>query len=451
MGQSRFLPDAEAIWRAALAAVEPGRLVRESVARDGDTLRIRGESIDLAAFERTFLVAFGKAAPDMAGALASLLGDRLTSGLVVAPAFQVPLPDRLERLEAAHPVPDERSVAAAERALAIARGAGERDLLIAALSGGGSSLVALPAEGVSLDDKRRVTDALLRAGASIEELNAVRKHLSAIKGGRLCQAAFPAETVTLAISDVIGDDPATIASGPTHADPSTFADARAVLERYRLWGMAPEAVKRRLERGSAGELEETLKDGDASFRRSRTFVIGSNMTALRAAKSEADRRGFETVFLSSSDRGEARKAASNYAAFLAEMACAAIALPRPLCLLAGGELTVTVKGRGRGGRNTEFVLAALSEMERIGAEGLDWLVLSLGTDGLDGPTDAAGAWADRSTAERARELGLDPAAFLDDNDSYTFFERTGGLIKTGPTGTNVMDLRMFLIGGPASG
>jgi glycerate-2-kinase len=440
-----FRGDAEAIWRAAIAAVEPERLVRESVVREGDLVRIKGTTFDLAGFEKVFLVAFGKAAGAMSGALADILGERLTSGLVVVPGPGAKAVPKLEYIEASHPIPDARSVEAARRALEIAGKAGEKDLVFVCISGGGSSLLTLPADGITLEKKRRLTDDLLRAGATIQELNAVRKHLSAVKGGRLAKAAFPAAVVTLVLSDVVGNDPGTIASGPTHWDASTFADARGVLERYGLWDSAPALVRARFEEGSRGDIEETLKEGDPVFARARTLIVGDNMTALRAAKNEADKRGFETVFLSSPDSGEARKVAASYAAFMAELACSAASLPRPLCLLAGGELTVTVKGKGRGGRNTEFVLASVVEMAKNDLEGLDWLILSMGTDGIDGPTDAAGAWADASTAGCARALRLDPAAYLDDNDSYSFFKQTGYLIVTGPTGTNVMDLRVFLL------
>lgn len=444
-GRGGFPADAEAIWRAAIAAVDPWTLIRESVVREGDIVRVKGVEFDLAAHDRVFVVSFGKAAAAMGEALAGLIDDRLTSGLVVVPGPVAGLRSRLEYIEASHPVPDARSVEAGRRVLEIASGAGEKDLLFVCISGGGSSLLTLPAEGISLDKKRRLADDLMRAGATIRELNIVRKHLSAIKGGQLARAAHPATVVALAISDVVGDDPGTIASGPTHWDASTFAEARAILECYGLWDSASALVRARFEEGERGQVEETLKEGDPVFERVRTFVVGDNMTALRAAKREAEKRGFEPVFLSSSDSGEARKTAAGYAAFLAELACSAPSLPRPLCLLAGGELTVTVKGRGRGGRNTEFVLASLYEMEKAGVRDLDWLILSLGTDGIDGPTDAAGAWADLRTVHSARALGLNPADYLDDNDSYGFFKQTGNLIVTGPTGTNVMDLRVFLL------
>lgn len=435
----------EAIWRSALAAVDPWRLVRESVVREGDVVRIKGQDFDVAGRDRIFLIAFGKAAAAMAEALAGILDDRLSSGLVVVPGPVDTTDPRLEYIEASHPVPDARSVEAGRRALEVAGKAGERDLVFVCISGGGSSLLALPAEGVTLEKKRRLTDELLRAGATIQELNVVRKHLSAVKGGQLARAAFPATVVTLVISDVVGDDLGTIASGPTHWDSSTFAEAREILERYGLWDQVPATVQARIEEGGRGLVAETLKEGDPIFARVRGFIIGDIMAALRAAKFEAEKRGFEAIFLSSSDSGEARRVAAGYAAFMAELACSAVSLPRPLCLLAGGELTVTVKGKGRGGRNTEFVLASLVEMGKVGVEASDWLILSLGTDGVDGPTDAAGAWADVSTSGRARTLGLDPAEYLDDNDSYSFFKQTGNLIMTGPTGTNVMDLRVFLL------
>jgi glycerate 2-kinase len=446
---------AQSLSESALWAVDPGRLVNTGVRREGDSLRLLGETFDLGSFEKVWLIAFGKAAAGMAEALADVLGDRLTAGLVVTPALgqegDVTRDYRLEYFEAAHPVPDERSVEAARRVLALAEKAGASDLVFICLSGGGSSLVCLPAEGITLDDKKAVTQGLLRAGATIGELNTVRKHLSGIKGGRLAQAAAPATVISLVISDVNDDDPGTIASGPAHWDASTFADARNILARYRLWEGSPSAVRMLMEAGARGVAPETPKTGDPVFERVHTFVIGNNLTALRGARREAERLGFEPFILTSTDEGEARAAAKDYVAFIAGLACSTTAAPRPVCLLAGGELTVSVKGGGKGGRNTEFVLAALVEMcqEGLGAQAvgrpLDWLIMSFGTDGVDGPTDAAGAWADGATFERAQELGLDPDAFLETNDSYSFFAKTGNLVVTGPTGTNVCDVRIFLL------
>jgi glycerate-2-kinase len=478
---------ARAVYEAALGAVMPRRLVKASVVRDGNTLRIVGETFDLASFENVRLMAFGKGAADMAEALAVTLGERLTGGLVIVPGPSVRIggaegkareerttaslgddarrDPRLEYVVASHPLPDERSVKAARRALDLASKAGEKGLVVFCISGGASSLLCLPADGISLDEKKRVTGGLLRAGASIKELNVVRKHLSRVKGGRLAKAASPAKVINLIISDVNGDDLETIASGPTHWDSSTFAEARGVLEKYGLWASAPASVRTLVEKGLSGDEPETLKSGDAVFENVHTFVIGNNLTALRGARREAERLGFEPFVLTSSDEGEARKAARDYVAFIASLACSMSAAPKPRCLLAGGELTVSVKGKGTGGRNMEFVLAALVEMREEGLgqafcgtceltpEGggqggvrpFEWLTLSIGTDGIDGPTDAAGAWADPSTLERARELGLEPERYLDDNDSYSFFKKTGNLIVTGPTGTNVCDIRIFLL------
>jgi len=460
---------ARSISEAALWAVEPGRLVKASVLRDGETLKVLGENFDLAAYDNIWLIAFGKAAAGMAEALADVLDDRLTAGVVVTPptgtAGDMTRDYRLHYLEAAHPLPDERSAEAARRTLDMASKAGANDLILVCASGGASSLLCLPAEGISLDDKKAVTRALLKAGATIRELNVVRKHLSGVKGGRLAQAAALATVVNLVLSDVNGDDLETIASGPTHWDSSTFADARDVLARYRLWEGSPDAVRMLIEAGLRGEAPETPKSGDQAFARVHTFVIGNNLTALRGARREAERLGFEPFILTSSDEGEARQAARDYVAFIAGLACSTSAAPKPVCLLAGGELTVSVKGRGKGGRNMEFVLAALVEIRKEGLGGtfcgtcalpeegagqagsrpFDWLILSLGTDGIDGPTDAAGAWADAATLERVRELELDPAEALDANDSYPFFEKTGNLLITGPTGTNVCDVRIFLI------
>ncbi len=464
---------AEAVGRAAVESVDPGRLIIKSVFRVAagpsgkDAVTIQGKTFDLGEYDRVFLAAFGKAAEAMAGAMADILGDRLAKGVVVSPDAESSTRGRLEFIKGSHPLPDEGSVEGARRVLALANEAGERDILFLCVSGGGSALLCLPAPGLSLEDKRRVTSSLLKGGADITELNAVRKHLSAVKGGRLVRAASPAAVVSLVVSDVLENDLASIASGPAHWDGTTYSDARRVLEKYGLWDEAPPAVRDLIEKGARGEVEETVKEGDPVLERVHTFIVGDNMTALRAAKAEAERRGFETIIMTSSDSGEARTAAANYAAFLAEMACSAVSLPRPLCLLAGGELTVTVKGKGKGGRNTEFVLASLVEMGRggleeafcaacderdaeSGGEGerrpvLDWLTMSLGTDGIDGPTDAAGAWAGPETIVKARGLGLDAAAYLDDNDSYAFFEKTGNLIVTGPTGTNVMDVRVFML------
>jgi glycerate 2-kinase len=393
----------------------------------------------------------------MAEAVAGILGRKLARGLVVSPGIRTdPADAALEFVRASHPLPDEGSLEGARKALEMASGAGPKDLVFICVSGGGSALLSHPAEGISLEEKRTVTRMLLRSGADIGELNTVRKHLSAVKGGLLAKAAFPATVLGLILSDVLDNNLEIIASGPTYGDSKTFASAKGVLEGFGLWEEVPPAVRTHIEKGIAGERPETVKPEDPAFERVHNFIIGDNMTALEAAQKEAERKGFETLILTASDRGEARRVAANYAAFLANMACSVQSSARPLCFLAGGELTVTVRGQGRGGRNTEFVLASLAEFgkeyleeifcENCGASGLDWLVMSLGTDGIDGPTDAAGAWADPATLRKIQDLALDPAAYLEDNGSYDFFRQTGNLVITGPTGTNVMDIRIFLLG-----
>jgi len=389
----------------------------------------------------------------MAESLAWTLNDRLTEGLVLCPSGTTLTHPGLRCLPASHPLPDGRSLKAARAILALARRAEKDDLLIMLLSGGGSAQACLPAEGLTLADKRRVTDSLLRAGASIVELNTVRKHLSRFKGGRLAQAAYPATVLNLVLSDVRGNDLGIVASGPTHWDPSTYTQARAVLQKYRLWTSTSPSVRRVVEAGVKGRAAETLRKGSPVFHAVESFILGDIRTALTAAAKRARELGFEAHILTSSDQGEAREAARDYAALLQAMVNAGNRTGRPLCLLAGGELTVAVRGRGKGGRNSEFALAFLLEMMKmppvksagIAGRKPSWLVVSLGTDGLDGPTDAAGAWASDAVAGRAMRLGLDPRAYLDRNDAYSFFKKTDSLILTGPTGTNVMDLRIFLV------
>jgi glycerate-2-kinase len=458
---------AKLIWEAAIRAAEPGRLVRKAVIRHGDVLQVKGREHDLARFENVFLIGFGKAAPAMASTFMDIAGDRVRDGLVVAlPGSNIQFPG-LTVCEAPHPLPDRRSVAAAETALRLAGRARERDLVVVLLSGGGSSQVCAPAAGLTLEEKIAVTRELLRRGADIFALNAVRKHLSAIKGGRLAQAAAPAAVLSLVISDVPGDDLETIASGPTHWDSSAFEDARRTLDRFGLWPEAPPGVKRVIEEGCRGVRPETLKKDDPAFRTVSTHVVGSNALALAAARTAAERLGFRTFVLSSADRGEARDVACRYASLLLSAASSANRGDAALGFLSGGELTVSVRGGGKGGRNQEFVLAALEFLEgretraessvssseislrEVGRWASDWLVASVGTDGVDGGTDAAGAWAGPATAAAARRLGLSPRAFLDNNDSYHFFQKTGGLIITGPTGTNVMDVRIMLLGPPS--
>jgi len=441
---SELLRKAEKIYKAGLAEVEPENLVKKNVSTRGEKLIIQDKIFDLASFNSIYLVSFGKASIFMAKTLMELLGDRIKEGIAVClPQKEIRLKNII-CLSASHPLPDKRSVTAAQDILSLARKAGEKDLLLVLVSGGGSAQICLPHTGISLDEKRFVTEKLLKAGASITELNTVRKHLSRIKGGHLAQEAYPATMINLIISDVRRNDLESIASGPTHWDSSTYEDAVQVLEKYKLWNSAPSSIQEVLKKGIQGKIVETLKKDNQVFRNVFSFIIGDNRAALRTAKKEAQRLGFKTFILTSSDQGEARDIARHYISLLLNILQSGKIISQPLCLLAGGELTVTVKGKGKGGRNQEFILAALIEMEGHFKEYEGWLILSLGSDGIDGPTDAAGAWANESSFEQARKLSLDPSEFLERNDSYNFFKKGGGLIITGPTHTNVMDLRLFL-------
>ncbi len=408
-------------------------------ARGGGTLRFGtggsdGVTVDLAACNEIVVVGAGKASARMASAMEDLLGDRMSRGVVAIPHGQSSGLMRIRAMPAAHPVPDEEGVAAAREIAGLVSTATENDLVIALFSGGGSALLPAPAGTITLEEKQRVTRLLLRSGAAIGEVNAVRKHLSFLKGGRLSRSAFPARVVSLLLSDVIGDDPGTIASGPTAPDPTTCADAIAILRRYGCEREIPSAAREHLGRPEA----ESPKPGDPVFARVHNFVVARNADALEAMARKARVLGYAPVMMQGPVQGEARHAAVEYVAKCREIA----AVPRtsPLCILSGGETTVTVKGNGLGGRNQEFALAAAKAME--GWE--EALLLSAGTDGIDGASEAAGAFADGRTCFRARSQNLDPDLFLEENDSNSFFSALGGLLVTGATGTNVMDVQILL-------
>jgi glycerate-2-kinase len=375
----------------------------------------------------------------MAQALERALGPKLDGGLVVVKYGHL-FPTKVVRIiEAAHPVPDRAGLEAGERLLDLAGTLTGNDLLIVLLSGGASSLLPVPARGLTLEDKQATTQLLLRSGATIQEVNTVRKHLSALKGGRLA-AATKAHVLTLVLSDVIGDDLGTIGSGPTAPDDTTFEDALAIIRKYRLSAAIPRAVGRRLQQGIRGRQSETPAAGSDVFRNVQHHIIGSNRAALEAAARAAVRSGLRTMVASSTLTGEAREVAKVFGAVGREIARYGRPLRRPCCALAGGELTVTVAGDGRGGRAQEFALAGAHEIAGLKKV---WIA-AFATDGSDGPTDAAGAVVDGDTIARATRKGIDSARALLQNDAYTFFQRTGGHIETGPTGTNVNDLYLVL-------
>jgi glycerate 2-kinase len=443
------------ILAAALGAVDPAAAVQRHLQRDGDLLRAGDQTYDLRTYERVFVVGAGKAGAPMARAAAELLGDRLAGGVVLvkgyddAPKLQIAdcklhsdeptLQSTIYNLQfvaAGHPIPDERGVAGARRMAQLLEQTTERDLVLALISGGGSALLTLPAEGISLADLQALTSILLRCGANINEINTLRKHLDQVKGGGLAQLAHPASTITLVLSDVVGNPLDVIGSGPTVPDTSSFADAYAVLERYDVVADAPAPIVDRLRRGMAGQIAETLKPGDPRFARVDNLIVGSNLQAAEAALGAARAAGFNTLLLTTYLQAEAREAGRVLAAIARELASSGYPLPRPACIIAGGETTVTMRGSGRGGRNQELALAAAADLAGLP----DLALVALATDGGDGPTDAAGAIVTGATLDRARALGLDPAAHLARNDAYPFFDALGDLLKPGPTETNVNDL-----------
>jgi hydroxypyruvate reductase len=418
---------AATIFRAALRAADPHDAVARYLARR-----------NYSRFRRVYVIGAGKAAASMAHAAERALGRSISGGAVNVKDGHLAKLRRIELVECGHPVPDARGVAGAERIAAIARAAGAEDLVLCLISGGASALLPLPAPPVTLAEKQEVTRLLLASGAAIHEINAVRKHLSAIKGGQLARLAWPARVEALLVSDVIGDGLDVIGSGPTAPDPSTFLDAVAVLGRYGIRNRVPAAVRERIDQGVAGSIDETPKPGDPLFARVRNTVVGGNRVALDAAARAARKLGFRTLVLSSSIAGETREIARMHAAIAREIAEDGRPVRPPACILTGGETTVTLRGAGLGGRNQEFALAAALDIAGLN----NVVVFSAGTDGTDGPTDAAGAIADGDTVRRKP----DARRYLDDNDSYHYFESLGDLVITGPTNTNVADVRILLIG-----
>ena len=431
------------LQRAALAAVEPAEAVYKFVSRIGDQLLIGKHSYHLSAYDRIFVVGAGKAAIPMADAVCEVLREHLSGGVVITKYHHVDraLPAIVRMHEAGHPLPDQNSVDATRDLADLLRTATSRDLIFCVLSGGGSALMTLPADDITLIDLQTTTQLLLRAGATIHQINAVRKHLDLIKGGGLARLANGAQLISLILSDVIGDDLSVIASGPAAPDPSTFADAWQVIEQCGLIDQLPASIRARLEHGRSGDIPDTPKPGDPLFERVQTAIIGSNAIAAQAAETAAKKLGFNTLLLSTSIQGEAREVAKVAAAIAKEIRQYNRPIQRPACVIWGGETTVTLKGHGLGGRNQELALAVAIAIENLP----NTLIVALGTDGTDGPTDAAGAIASGDTLGRARAIGLDAFAHLADNDAYHFFQPLGDLIMTGPTETNVNDLLFLLV------
>jgi glycerate 2-kinase len=421
---------ARSIFDAALAAGDVRPLVARALA--GISPPQKG---------RVLVVGAGKASGAMAVAVEDIWGDRIVDGLVAVKDGYVAPTRRVRLVEAGHPVPDERGAEAARDIRALVEAAGDDDLVLVLVSGGGSALTPAPPPPITLADKQEMTRLLLAAGATINQLNAVRKHCSLLKGGQLARAAMPARVEALLLSDVVGDPLDVIASGPTTPDPSTFADALGILDGFGLRDIAPRSVVVRLEQGARGEIPETPKPGDPVFAQVRNTVIGNNALVVDAAAAKAHALGFTPHVLSRALEGEAREVAKRFVALARSIQGGKGPVAPPACVIAGGETTVTVRGRGKGGRCQEFALAAALEMEgRSGA-----VVLAAGTDGTDGPTDAAGAIVDGGSAARARAQGVDPAARLADNDAHPVLQASGDLLLTGPTNTNLLDLYLVLV------
>lgn len=432
---------AMAIFKAGLEAADPKKAVLAAMQSPAPgVFVVAGQTLDLDHFDRVFVIGSGKAACPMALALEQIL-PKISAGKLTTKYGHVLDMKNIRATEAGHPVPDENGLVGTREILDILKNATKKDLIFCVISGGGSSLMPMPVSGITLAQKQETTLALLACGATIHEINTIRKHISIVKGGGLAKAAYPAKMVTLVLSDVIGDDLDIIASGPTVPDTGTFDECLRIIDRYHIRDKIPQPVLDHLKKGTEKIIPETPKNNDPIFENTFTTIIGSARQSLFAARQAAKNLDYDTMILSSVIQGETRDAAKIHAAIAEEILATRNPLAPPACVLSGGETTVTIKGSGMGGRNMEFALAAAIEIQGL----KNVLVFSAGTDGTDGPTDAAGAVADGHTIDRADKLGLDATSFLDKNDSYNFFKPLGDLIITGPTMTNVMDLRIILV------
>jgi len=435
------------IFHAGVEAVNPYRLVLEAVRLDDRSLKIENISYDLNHFKNIIVIGGGKATAPMAQAIESILGRFITDGRIIVKYGHAAKLKRIKVMEASHPVPDEAGVKGTEEIIRMLKQADEDTLVICLISGGASALLVSPADSITLGDKKIVTELLLNAGASIDELNTVRKHLSQVKGGRLARIASPATVVSLILSDVIGDRLDVIASGPTVPDPTTFQNAMAAIEKYSLKDRLPAKVLKLLMQGVKRKIKDTPKGAESFFKKTKAVVIGSLKHAVASAREKAISLGFSAEVVTDELRGEARDAARYLAARAVEVQNSLSKGAKPCCLISGGETTVTVKGNGLGGRNQELSLAFAMEIE--GIKGI--AMLSADTDGIDGPTDAAGAIVDGNTTALAREFDIIPEIYLENNNSYNFFKRLDSVSKrsyhliTGPTGTNVMDMQIICV------
>ena len=432
------------IFKKSVESVYPENLFRDNLNLENETLEIKDLSLNLNNYDRIKVISVGKAAYPMTEALYNILGNRIESGISInLKKVEKPLKN-IEIVYGSHPYPDEKSLYAGKKIIEFTKRIKEKDLVFFLISGGASALMTLPVNGISLEEMRKTTKIVMNAGANIKELNTIRKHLSSLKGGKLAKLIYPAKLITIAISDVQDDDPEDIGSGPTVPDPTSFYDCIKIIGKYGLENKIPAKVFSFLKDGAKGKHEETEKPDSDVFKNSYIFILGNTLYALKKAENLFKKEGFKTLILTSNDSGEAKEIAKLYSAIIKEIKNSLNPVSPPVVLLTGGELTVNVKGNGKGGRNTEIILAMLIELQRFDG---DFVLLSGGTDGIDGPTDAAGAVVDSKIYEKIKERNLNSQEYLNNNDSYTFFKKTDSLIITGPTNTNVRDLRFFYIGG----
>jgi glycerate 2-kinase len=442
MSEQFLRSSAKSIFRFALKAVDPSQAIRKQVKLTGDDLWIKGYRWSLRGINRVLVIGAGKASAAMAQAIEGILGSRIHEGVVVTKHGYVAPLKRIELVEGGHPLPDLDGIRGTRRISKLISSLDQNDLVICLMSGGGSALLISPGQGISLKDKKELTDQLLRCGANIKEMNAIRKHISQVKGGRLAQLAHPAHVITLILSDVIGSRLDSIASGPTAPDTTNFSDCLNIIQKYELRDRIPRSILDHLKKGAQGKIKETPKPGSPIFKRVKNLIIGSNSLALEAARQKAEELGFNSAILPRPVSGDTTKAAIRHAHFARGVQERGDPVSPPACIISGGETTVKIKGKGLGGRNQEFVLVGATKMAGM----QNTVMLSAGTDGTDGPTDAAGAICDGKTTRRALRKGLDPKQYLDSNDSYHFFEKLGDLLKTGPTNTNVMDVHLIMVG-----
>jgi len=440
--QQSLRADALDIFQAGLRSVDSFSAVRKHFSLVKNIIKVNGIEYPLDDYNNIYVLGAGKATAAMAQAVEEVLSKRITAGFInVKYGHTRPL-KYITVKEAGHPLPDAAGLQGSEKIIRLLQAAGEKDLIIFIISGGGSALLPSPVPGLTLKDLQKTTQTLLEVGANIDEINTLRKHLSRLKGGRLAKLAYPATLISLILSDVVGDNLGSIASGPTAPDESFYHNCIRIIDKFDIRKKIPKRVLDYFVSGQNGKVEETVKSEDPVFRQVQNVIIGSNIQAVKEAKRRAETLGYNCLILSSSMEGEAKEVAKMHASIAKEIISTKNPLPPPACVISGGETTVTLRGYGIGGRNQEFALAAAIEID-----GLDnTLILSCGTDGTDGPTDAAGAFADGQTLNRAKQKQMDADKYLLDNNSYSFFKALDDLVLTGPTFTNVMDLRFILVG-----